>query len=326
MNTEQNHGDVPSEWKLYSLGVLPAEANTSVANETLIIEYQDWQVNVRLRTPRTIEAYGYTLRCWNDWLWPQSLLTATVSQMEAFSIRTRIRRAQGKVGKPGTIRRDTAILRSFYQWAWERDYTQTHIAKGLHSPPVHNVDPKPIPDEHFLAMWNHPKRTVSDIAALGLAYYCGLRRSEILHLQVGMVTPTQIIEFRRKGGMNFTLPWAEMVNVLHAKLPHLVPDELKLGRALGSLVEGRAADEPLLRWSSLGEASFNKRMIAWTNQAGTPRYSPHQARHGCATNLVRAGVPLPLVARMLNHTSTVTTMRYVQAGGRELNEWLTNNQ
>ncbi len=315
---------ITSEWSCYDPEGLPPDG-TAIGNEAVIVEYLDWQIHSRGRVPRTMEAYGHTLTAWAEWVWPQSLFTVTVTQMEGFLVRPRYGgRATGQVGAPGTQRRDSAILRSFYLWAWEKDHTPTHMAKALHSPKVHNIDPKPIPDEHFLAMWMHERRTASDLAAMGLAYYCGLRRQEILDLKVGNVTPTNIVDFRRKGGMNVTLPWAELVNVHLAKLPHLVPDPQRLGRALAQLVEHRGADEPLLCWSSFNGAMFNKRMKTWANQSGTPQYSPHRLRHSCATNLIRAGVPLPIVARMLNHSSVQTTMRYIQAGGRELSEWLSH--
>jgi hypothetical protein len=38
--------------------------------------------------------------------------------------------------------------------------------------------------------------------------------------------------------------------------------------------------------------------------------------------MVRAQVPLPIVSRLMNHTSVETTMRYVKAGSGELAEWL----
>jgi site-specific recombinase XerD len=322
MNTEP-HGDLILEsWDEYSLESKAAESSTS--NDLAVIEYLEWMRDTRFRTPRTLHSYGATLNDWLEWLGPQSMWLASLQQMEAFMARPRIRRAHGAVGAPATQRRDAAVLRSFYQWAWERDHVQVNRAKALHSPPVHNIDPKPIADEHWLELWNNPRRSASDLVALGLGYYCGLRRAEILSLTVGNITPTVIKEFRRKGNLTHTLPWAELIKVYDRKLPHLNPDPLRFGTAMRSLVEDRPANEQLILWPTKTGASMNKRMVAWCNQSGIAHYSPHQLRHGCATNLVRAGVELPLVARMLNHSSTSTTMRYVQAGGRELAEWLSH--
>jgi site-specific recombinase XerD len=51
-------------------------------------------------------------------------------------------------------------------------------------------------------------------------------------------------------------------------------------------------------------------------------YTPHQLRHSFVTNLLRSGVPIHLVSRMANHSSTAITMRYVKAGASELREWM----
>ena len=47
---------------------------------------------------------------------------------------------------------------------------------------------------------------------------------------------------------------------------------------------------------------------------GYPNLRPHDLRHQAAVNLVRAGVPLPDVARWLGHSpnSLMVTMRYAQ--------------
>ena len=59
-----------------------------------------------------------------------------------------------------------------------------------------------------------------------------------------------------------------------------------------------------------------------TSQANVPHIAPHQLRHSCATNLLRAGLPLPIASNLLNHANVHTTMRYMKAGGDELSEWL----
>ncbi len=57
------------------------------------------------------------------------------------------------------------------------------------------------------------------------------------------------------------------------------------------------------------EAKLFKRAAA---QIGHPNLRPHDLRHQAGTNLVRAGVPLPDVARWLGHSpnSLMVTMRY----------------
>lgn len=307
-----------------SYGNSPTDCAAS--NQLAIMEFLHWLGVVRDRQPRTISKYGRTLGLWAEWLGPQSLMAASVDQMEAFCTRPRSGRSEGLLGAVGTRRGDVACLRSFYQWAWEKNYSSDFLAKGLHSPQVHNVDPKPIEDDQWLALWQAPFLTLTDRVALGLTYFCGLRRQEFYDLEVRNVTKTHLVDFKRKGGMLHTLPWATMMDVYAEKMPHILGDHpTLLHGSLHELTERRDARERLGRWLSLWESAFNKRLTSWTRQLGLPHIHPHQLRHSCATNLIRCGVPMAYVAQLMNHQSTTTTMRYVRAGGRELREWLEGN-
>lgn len=303
-----------------------ARSDSAQSNRLLTMEYLHWLEVIRDRQPRTVAKYGRTLDLWIDWLGPQSALTASIDQMEAFCTRPRSGRSEGLLGAAGTRRGDVACLRSFYQWAWEKNYSSDYLAKGLHSPQVHNVDPKPIEDEHWLALWEAPFLTLTDRAALGLTYFCGLRRQEFYDLRVRHVTRTHLVDFPRKGGVLHTLPWGTVLRVYMAKMPHILGEHpTLLHGVLDELLRNRDADERLGRWMSMRESAFNKRVSGWATRLGLPHIHPHQLRHSCATNLIRCGVPMAYVAQLLNHQSTNTTMRYVRAGGRELDEWLNTN-
>jgi site-specific recombinase XerD len=310
-------------WDDYGRVTDPVSPAT-IANTAAIIEYLDWQLTVRHRRETTMTAYGSILSKFAEWVFPQSLWTVTVPQMEGFVVRPRNGRVGDGMGAAGTQKRDVAILRSFYLWAWERNYTADHIAKGLHAPQVRNVDPKPIPDEHWLKLWLNPELGPSDVVALGLGYYAGLRREEIYRLLVSNVTPTELVQFTRKGNKVVTLPWRMMLEVAEKRLPHLSPNPTRLTDAMAHLCRGTDGMLPLLRWACLEESSFNKKLHKWCNHLSIPRYSPHQLRHSTATNLVRSGMPMPMISQLMAHENVQTTMRYVSAGSGSalVREWI----
>ena len=290
-----------------------------------LISVRKWECYLRddrHRSERTIATYVPVIESLVEFVSPQSIYTLDVEQMMAFLKRPRQRRCYGNAGAPGTQKLDAAILRSHFQWAYEVNITPGgNIAKHLHGPTVHNVQPKPWDDDQFQEVWALDL-VPSDRAALGLGFFCGLRKAEVYSLQVRNVNPQSIVDFQRKGGMRVDLPWLDMVGVYAKKLPHLLPDPQLFVTALRYLVTDRNNDDPLLKWN-IYESQFNKKMKQWCNLAGVPQHDVHSLRHSCATNLLRAGLPLALVSRLMNHTNMNTTMRYVQAGGRELNEWLT---
>lgn len=313
----------PDPWAEYA-HVSDRPSPTTIENTTAILEYLDWQLQVRHRMESTMVAYGSILQRWADWVFPQSLWTVTVPQMEGFVVRPRNGRVGDGMGSPGTQKRDVAVLRSFYEWAWERNYTADHLAKGLHAPQVRNVDPKPIPDDDWLKLWLNPELGPSDIVFLGLGFYGGLRREEIYRLLVGNVTPNELVQFTRKGRKVVTLPWRMMLEVIERKLPHLCPEPARLLDALAHLCRDQSATLPLLRWPSLEDSSANKRLHKWCDHLAIQRYSPHQLRHSCATNLVRAGMPMPMISQLMAHENVQTTMRYVSAGSGSalVREWI----
>ena len=51
-------------------------------------------------------------------------------------------------------------------------------------------------------------------------------------------------------------------------------------------------------------------------------FTPHQLRHSCATNLVKAGVPIHIVKQVMNHRDIQTTMGYVKVASSDLSDWL----
>lgn len=310
-----------------SLPENPIFAGFSSVGEGDLICIRNWERYLRedrRRSERTIATYVPVLLSLVEFVSPQSIYTLSVEQMMAFLRRPRQRRCYGAAGAAGTQKLDAAILRSHFQWAFETNVTpRGNIAIHLHGPTVHNVAPKPWDDDQWAAVWRLDLDP-SDRAALGLGFFCGLRKAEMYSLVVGNLTSTSIVGFQRKGGMKVDLPWLDMVSVYAKKLPHLLPDHQVFTDALGCLVTDRKFDDPLLRWR-IYESKFNKQMKKWCNLAGIPPHDVHSLRHSCATNLIRAGLPLALVSRLMNHTNVNTTMRYVQAGGRELNEWLSQS-
>ena len=69
---------------------------------------------------------------------------------------------------------------------------------------------------------------------------------------------------------------------------------------------------PDARVVAIHAPQFNQAFRAGADAAGMPEVTPHTLRHAYASGLVRAGVDLPTVARLLGHRRIETTMRYAQ--------------
>lgn len=286
----------------------------------LAVAWLSWCQKSRGRTVETLRAYSTTMEAMVGWFGDRHPQSISRVELDGFVHRERPR--VGKQASPATLRREIATVRSFYQWCVEDGVVAPPgPAAGLHGPPAKNVNPRPIDDDVWQVWWGHS--LPDDLrVALGLGFYVGLRRAEIMSVTAAQVDDDSIHGFRRKGGGEHTVPWREMWGVIGERLPHLVDGDNLFPEAIRAC---RDRNKPrLLAWWVQEPQEVNRRILRWGKRHGLPLFTPHQLRHSAATNLLRAGVPLHLVASLLNHSDPSITMRYVRAGGGELAEWRRN--
>lgn len=290
-------------------------------NASIMASYLNWCQDRNL-SPQTLRSYRSTLGALAEWAGTRHLEDVTTAELEAFVMRRRVRRGRNRTGSPATRRREVSCLRAFWSWALGAGILRTNPAEPLVGPKVNNRNPRPVPDEVWNEVWRNESLTDGERVMLGLGFFCGLRRYELSSLLAGQVSNTRINDFTRKGGGEHTLPWREMVGVFEDRFPELLVDEDMIS---GPLLRLRKRDGHLLPWLPAGDPQvINKRLYLLLDRVGLQEdlwFTPHQLRHSCATNLLRASVPLHLVASLLNHTNTTITMRYVAAGGTQLREW-----
>jgi site-specific recombinase XerD len=288
-------------------------------NEAVVARFVSYLSRVRNRSKDTVRAYDSLLRMWVDHLDGHPIFQVSLEQMEDFVNRPRMRRGAGTNGAPASRKRDADILRSFYRWAHENRLTDENLALALHGPTVHNINPKPVPDDVWLQIWT-PKLTPPDAVMLGFGFFLGLRRSEMADLSAAQVTDERIVNFVRKGGGEDTLDWRTVMRIYEQKFPTLLGGTF-FYEAVAEVTHRQRGQRYLLPFGGTGDR-VTKRVSHLGKQAGLRGFSPHMLRHSAATNLLRAGVPLHLVKDILNHSSIDITMRYVKAGGSQLKEWL----
>lgn len=281
-------------------------------DSVLVDEFLSWMQDVRLRQASTVLSYRFTLGVWLRWLNDRGLVlgTATAQDVEEFQKRPRTKRGLGGNGEPSTQKREIATLKGFYAWACGRGHVPTNPMDDVFAPPQRKRQPRPVGDDVWRAAWAEDMPDSLRVA-MGLGYFCGLRRAEVVSLTVDQLTSVRIVDFIRKGGGEDTLPWRSLVQVYEDHLPHLGHEDFVL-----AVERARKRKGPYI--TPYQEPDWFNRAL---HRKGFT-FTPHQLRHSCATNLIRAGVPLPIVSRMMNHTSIQTTMLYVKAGGDELRDWL----
>jgi site-specific recombinase XerD len=149
-----------------------------------------------------------------------------------------------------------------------------------------------------------------DRALRHVAYGCGLRLSELLHLQVSDIDSARMAVHVRqgKGKKDRLVPLSpRLLNELRAYW--------RLGRPRTWLFPGHKPGRALTD----GGAQRLFRRVA-CRAALSKRCSMHTLRHSYATHLLEAGVDLLTLKALLGHTSLQTTARYLHVSTQRLHQ------
>ena len=257
--------------------------------------------------PATLAAYGVALRGIGGRLAPGLRLDGvTAAHVRPY------------VTAPGvsaaTRRHRMRHLRAFFRWCVEDRLCDDSPLDGLKLPKGDRPHPSFLTPEDVERLVAHLEATGATWLrdAVLVALCTGLRRGEACALRWSGVdlTPGRETITIRSGRFGF-----------QTKSGHDVVRPL-LGDALSvvcRLAESREAstersDGPVLRGTrggALGGHHVSRRFKAAARAAGLPSHVHfHSLRHTCATWLVRSGAPLPVVAKMLGHSSVQVTQIY----------------
>ena len=219
--------------------------------------------------------------------------------------------------QPNSIRIRLAVLGSFAKWAVKHNRleknpmeTITLPAKRTRIPGV----PKWEAVEQFLARCARRR----DKAMLALMVYGGLRRAEVVRLNVGDYQPQ--FGLRRvlgKGGHETTVPLPDVARVI-------------VNEYLANERPGAAASEPLfqVQYKWYGGEKKVRRMSGqrvWKiikdlgKRVGVDTIHPHAFRHACGVELLkRSGGNLRAVQEHLRHADIQTTTIYTRLAPQDL--------
>lgn len=149
-----------------------------------------------------------------------------------------------------------------------------------------------------------------DRVLLQVAYGCGLRLDELLHLQVADIDSARMVLLVRhgKGAKERLVPMSPR---LLAELRAYWRRE----RPGAWLFPGQKAD------GTLSAGNIQRRFQELVGRVGlTKRCSMHTLRHSYATHLLEAGVDLLTLKALLGHNSLHTTARYLHVSTLRLTQ------
>ena len=306
--------------------------SATMTDEALVDEYLAWVDSAQRRTERTVRTYGSVLHLYLAWLATQGLALCDVRipHVEAFGARERTKQMAQERAGAATVRKDVVVVRRFHQWAEERDYGLRRI-DTVAVPRVPHREPKPVHDDVWRKVWGS-ELTREDRLWLGLGYFCGLRRVEIVTISPhAFDTSAGQAVFQRKGAGIHALEYRACLNIIDQELPQLTMGlaEHWLDLLHEVVEERRVLGAQFLWYDAEGHEEndgnrLNKRLDnRIIPHLGLPPHciTPHRLRHSCATNLLRAGMLPEYIAHQLSHSSVNITKGYTKMSGEMARWW-----
>jgi len=286
---------------------------------------------IRQLSLRSLRAYTYDLLHFARW-WhhdpPRPLAEITESTLLDY---VRHQLDQEPKPAPQTINHRLTVLRCLYRFHcggeippgrfhFQRVYTtrpplgygrRRHaVASGLRLKQTRRVV-VPLSAEEVAKFWGS-FRTFRDLTLVGLMLLDGLRSCEVLGLQLEDLRLAEAqMWVLGKGGKKRVLPLPdELLQVLqhYLRLERPLTNSSSLFVSLKGRYRGRPLTAAGLR--SLFRHHRLRSRIANAN--------PHRLRHTFGADMVRAGISLPALQRLMGHSQIQTTMLYVQLSPQDV--------
>jgi len=216
-----------------------------------------------------------------------------------------------------TKQRRTMAIKNFFSFLYRREYIQKDPGINVSSIKVSQNVPEYLSREQYTALIETIKNDKSkpyykqrDLMIVDLLLKTGLRRAEIVGLNVGDVEMSKLIlRVKRKGNRK-----------TEVRIHYTLVDELKL--YLNSI--NRNPNEPLFmskRGNRLSPSSVWHLVKGYARVTGlNNKITVHSLRHTFATSLLSEAMPLPYIQKLMDHRSPQTTSRYLHVQDNELTD------
>jgi len=252
------------------------------------------------RSKETASAYDFELTRFTGYLKSQGI--NSIKRLEKNHIRNFLSHLSNTNGKQGRARALSSI-KSFLKYLVRENYLESDASFGIDTPKINHKVPSYLTEAEYLHLLNTireyapPKCLERDLAIISLFLGTGIRRSELVNLDLNDVNLKQgTIKVIRKGG--------------NQQLVEMGPD---VAKALKECLEKRGSKAgPFFasnRGKRIDEATVYYLVKKYLYFAGL-KGSVHSLRHTCFTELARKGAPFPVIQGIAGHKRAETTSRY----------------
>lgn len=275
---------------------------------------QDWLdhiLAIRGGSDHTVTAYSQDLREFLEFIslhhgGRQGL--GALARVEVGDMRAWMAQMRGTGISARTLARKLSAVKSFYRWLADREGFDPSAVLAARTPKFQRSLPRPLSPSDaskVLSVTEHQHDqawiNARDRAVITLLYGCGLRISEALGLDAGVLPMSSSLRILGKGDKERIVPVIAPARHAVAEYARICPFPLEPGRSLFLGARG----------GPLNARSIQKVMQQVRLQLGLPASAtPHAMRHSFATHLLNAGGDLRAIQELLGHASLSTTQAY----------------
>ncbi len=156
--------------------------------------------------------------------------------------------------------------------------------------------------------------TYRDLSLAGLMLFSGLRSREVLALRLSDVSVLEEeIHVSGKGEKDRVLPLAPYVRRVLSSYLEVERPETTHEVVFVSL-KGQRRGQPMT------PAGLREIFRYHRKRSGIEKANPHRFRHTFAVDMIREGMPLPVLKRLMGHSNIEMTMRYVNLSAEDVRE------
>jgi len=264
----------------------------------LLDEFLSHIVDYRGYSPRTVTAYRSDCRRFVEFRglhgMSQDATDVTTPEIRLFLASLQL--------NPNSVRRTLYALSSFFQYLQDIEVIGRNPVSSIQPPKRKRTLPTAPTKDECQALLD-ACQTSTEHAVIGLLLLAGLRRGEVLGLDVSdLGADLGQLRIVGKGGRERTVSVSSSLRQIMS----------------GYLSQRHSDDRALVvneRGGRMGISTFCRLFRRVLVRAGLTDTSitPHSLRHAFATYLVRAGVDVATISALLGHASIATTSVYLHA-------------
>jgi integrase/recombinase XerD len=287
--------------------------------------------HVRGLSGRSLSTYGYHMLNFVRW-WSRNRRLSRLSALNEARLLDYVRYELERAAKPSpsTINHRLGVIRALYRFHYQKEIPRaassgqsryrglTPLGFGRSGPATVGLrlrQPRqiviPLQADEVSRFWGS-FRTFRDFGLVGLMLFNGLRSQECIHIQLDdlRLSEAQIL-VHGKGNRQRVLPLAD--DIIQVIMRYLEFERPKCdSTALFLSLKGPRRGQPMTRAGLRSLFRHHRR----TSQILGAR--PHRFRHTFGADMIRAGVSVPALMRLMGHSQIRTTMLYVELSPQDV--------